>query len=91
MATSNQSNKRIRQNEKRRLRNKALTSAYKTNLKKLLDAAKAGDKKTVETLLASTLSKIDKAAKSSVLHKNTAARRKSLVMRAVRDLAKKGA
>lgn len=91
MATSNQSNKRIRQTEKRRTRNKALTSAYKTNMKKLLDAAKAGDRKTVESLLSSTLSKIDKAAKSNVLHKNTAARRKSLVMRAVRDLAKKGA
>ena len=91
MATSNQSNKRIRQTEKRRLRNKALTSAYKTHMKKLLDAVKAGDQKTVEELLSSTLSKIDKAAKRNVIHKNTAARRKSLVMRALHGRQKKGA
>ena len=89
MATSNQSNKRIRQNETRRLRNKALTSAFKHSVKTLLEAAKAGDKKKVDELLSATLSRIDKAAKGHVIHKNTAARRKSLVMRAARDLAKK--
>lgn len=89
MATSNQSKKRIRQNEKRRLRNKAITSTYKTLIANLLSAAQKGDKQQAEALLRETLSKIDKASKRRVLHPNTAARRKSLVMRAVRDLAKK--
>ncbi len=89
MATSNQSKKRIRQNEKRRLRNKAITSSYKTLIANLLSAAQKGDKQQAEALLRETLSKIDKASKRRVLHPNTAARRKSLVMRAVRDLAKK--
>ena len=91
MATSNQSKKRIRQNEKRRLRNKARTSTYKSAIKGLLAAAAAGDQKKVDELMSDTLSKIDKAAKGRVLHPNTAARRKSLVMRAARDLAKKPA
>ena len=66
-----------------------ITSTYKTLIANLLSAAQKGDKQQAEALLRETLSKIDKASKRRVLHPNTAARRKSLVMRAVRDLAKK--
>ncbi|MCC6672837.1 MAG: 30S ribosomal protein S20 [Planctomycetes bacterium] len=89
MATSISSNKRIRQNEKRRIRNRALSSAYKTTMKRLLQAVEKGDRAAAEAALNEALARIDKAAKSSVLHKNSAARKKSQVMRAVARLAKK--
>jgi small subunit ribosomal protein S20 len=83
MAHSKQSRKRIRQNAKRRTRNKAKASEVKTLMKRLQDAVAAGDKAAAAAMLPLLTKKIDKAAKSSVLHKNTAARRKSLVARAV--------
>jgi small subunit ribosomal protein S20 len=91
MATSNQSKKRMRQSEKRRLRNKSLASTYRTLVKRLLDAAKAGDEQKAKALLPETVAQIDKAAKSRVIHPNTAARRKSLVARAVGGIGKKAA
>lgn len=89
MATSISSNKRIRQNEKARLRNRALSSAYKTTMKKLLQAVEKGDRAAAEAALNEALARIDKAAKSNVLHKNSAARKKSQAMRAVAKLGKK--
>ena len=83
MAHSKQSRKRIRQNDKRRLRNKAKSSEVKTILKRLQEVVSKGDKAAATAMLPLVCKKIDKAAKSSVLHKNTAARRKSLVARMV--------
>ncbi len=82
MTHSKQSAKRVRQTEKRRLRNKAKASTVRTLMKRILTAADSGDVATVDANLTPTLKKIDKAAKTNVLHKNTAARRKSRAMRA---------
>jgi small subunit ribosomal protein S20 len=83
MAHSNQARKRIRQNEVRRLHNKARMSALRSMFKKVMDAAVAGDKATVTAKLSDALSRVDKAAKTNLIHKNTAARKKSQLMRAV--------
>ncbi len=83
MAHSKQSRKRIRQNDKRRLRNKAKSSEVKTILKRLQEVVAKGDKAAATAMLPLVCKKIDKAAKSSVMHKNTASRRKSLVARLV--------
>lgn len=83
MAHSKQSRKRIRQNDKRRLRNKAKSSEVKTILKRLQEVVAKGDKAAATAMLPLVCKKIDKAAKSNVMHKNTAARRKSLVARLV--------
>ena len=90
MAHSKQAKKRIRQNEKRRLRNKTAASTMKTRCKKVLEAAAAGDGKQAEEHLSAALSSIDKAAKTHVIHANTAARKKSQIMRAVQALETKG-
>ena len=69
--------KRNRQNEKRRVRNKAVKSELKTRIK---SALKAGDD---DKAVAGAMSHIDKAAANGVIHKNAAARRKSRLMKAI--------
>ena len=64
--------KRVRQNEKRRGRNKAIRSEINSRVKNALQAD-GGD----EEALRLAIKKIDKAASKNILHKNTAARKKS--------------
>ncbi|HEU5151870.1 MAG TPA: 30S ribosomal protein S20 [Iamia sp.] len=74
--------KRNRQNEKRRLRNKAVRSEMRTRTKAAVATAEAGSDDAAEALRIA-LRRIDKAAAKGVIHKNQAARRKSrLVKRA---------
>jgi small subunit ribosomal protein S20 len=71
--------KRNLQNEKARVRNKAVRSELKTRTKNVVTAAEQGsDDLEAQTRLA--IKKIDKAASKGVIHKNTAARRKSRLM-----------
>jgi small subunit ribosomal protein S20 len=66
--------KRNAQNEKRRLRNKAVRSELKTRVKSALASA-GTDEQTDAARLA--IKRIDKAAAKGVIHKNAAARKKS--------------
>ena len=68
--------KRNKQNEKRRVRNKAVRSELKTRTKVVTTAAEAGDE-NVEELTRLAIKRLDKAASKGVIHKNQAARRKS--------------
>lgn len=63
--------KRNRQNEKRRLRNKAVRSEIKTRTKN----AETADE------LRAAVKCIDKAAAKGIIHKNQASNRKSKLMR----------
>ncbi|MCC6781959.1 MAG: 30S ribosomal protein S20 [Planctomycetes bacterium] len=81
MAHSKQAEKRIRQNEKARIRNKAQSSKAKTLVKRVLNAAEDGDVSTAEASIAEAFQAVDKAAKNRVLHPKTAARRKSRLQR----------
>lgn len=83
MAHSVSARKRIRQNESRRLRNKAQKSAFRTEVKKLLTLARKGDVAGARTQLAVASSTIDKAAKTHAIHANAAARYKSRLTRAI--------
>ncbi len=89
MAHTKSAKKRIRQNERDRLANKAKRTAMKTFTKKVLAAVEAGDLEGAKKVLPLAMKKIDKAAKTHVIHKNTAARKKSKVCRAVAALEKK--
>ena len=51
MAHSKQSNKRIRQNERSRLHNKAIASVMRTEVKRVLALSAAGDKAGAEAVL----------------------------------------
>ncbi len=74
--------KRNLQNEKRRVRNKAVRSELRTRTRAAMTAAESGadDREAVVRL---AVKRIDQAASKGVIHKNTAARRKSRLMRRV--------
>jgi small subunit ribosomal protein S20 len=74
--------KRNRQNERRHERNRAARSEIKTRTKNATDAAESGAD-NVDELTRSAIKAIDVAASNGVLHKNTAARRKSKLMKQV--------
>ncbi len=76
--------KRNKQNEKRRLRNKAVRSELRTRTK---HAEASLGKDNADSLVRTALSKIDRAASSGVIHKNAAARRKSRLMKRIARLA----
>lgn len=75
--------KRTKQAEKRRQRNIAIKSAVKRDIRSVTDAV---DAKAASSALAEAMSEIDRAVKRGVLHKNTAARRKSRLSRLVTAL-----
>ncbi len=74
--------KRNRQNERRRLRNKAVRSELKTRTKRAVTAAEQGADDVVEVTL-EALRRLDKAAAKGVIHKNQAARRKSRLVKRI--------
>ena len=78
--------KRNRQNERRRLRNKAVRSEMRTRAKRAVTALQGGDEGAPE-LLQAAIKRIDTAAARGVIHKNQAANRKSRLMRRARALA----
>jgi small subunit ribosomal protein S20 len=71
--------KRNRQNEKARLRNKAVKSSLKTAVRKYNEAIQAGDLDSAATLMRDASRKLDKAVSKGVIHKNQAANRKSAI------------
>jgi small subunit ribosomal protein S20 len=78
--------KRIRTNEKRRLRNKAVKSELKTYVRRTREAIAAGQKEVAETALRDAARKLDKAVSKGVIHKNQAANRKSALAKQVQAL-----
>ncbi len=78
--------KRIKQNEKRHERNKAVKSGLKTAVRKFREAADAGEKDQAVTLGQDAGKKLDKAASKGVIHKNQAANRKSAIAKRAASL-----
>ena len=77
MARNPSAMKYHRQAQKARAQNRAAKSTIRTFGKKAAAAAEAGDAEAATKFQRVTISLIDRAAKGSTLHKNTAARRKS--------------
>jgi len=73
--------KRMRQNEKRRLRNRWFRGRARTFSKKAIKAMEAGDVETARTYVQMAIKALDKAAEKGILHKNNVARRKSRLMK----------
>ena len=78
--------KRIKQNEKRHQRNKAVKSGLKTAVRKFREAADAGEKDQAITLGQDAGKLLDKAASKGVIHKNQAANRKSAIAKKAASL-----
>jgi small subunit ribosomal protein S20 len=84
MPNSASAAKRLRQNKVRQDRNKAVKTAVKTQLKKVLAAAEAGDVEKAETEYKLAAKKLDRAGAKGVIHKNAAGRQKSRLQRAIK-------
>ena len=78
--------KRIKTNEKARLRNKAVKSELKTYVRRVREAVAAADKDKATTALVDASRKLDKAVSKGVIHANQAANRKSALAKAVGTL-----
>jgi len=75
--------KRIRTNEKARLRNKAVKSSLKTAVRRFREAAAAGDRETATAELHVASRQLDKAVSKGVIHANQAANKKSAITKRV--------
>lgn len=79
--------KRIKTNEKARLRNKSVKSSLKTAIRKYREAADSGDVAAATTLMRDASKALDKAASKGVIHANQAANRKSAMAKKVAQLS----
>lgn len=77
MANSAQAKKRARQAVKRRTRNVAQRSEFRSVLKKTVYAIDAGEKETAASAYKAALPVIDSMVTKGLIHKNKAARHKS--------------
>ena len=78
--------KRITTNEKARQRNQAIRSSVKTAIRKVREAADAGDKAKAVELQRDAAQKLDKAVSKGVIHANQAANKKSALAKRVNAL-----
>ena len=87
MANIKSAKKRILVAEKNRLRNVAFKSSIKTAVKKVLEFANAGQQDELKTALSKANQLSNKPVSKSILHKNTAARKKSRLTKAINKIA----
>ena len=77
MAHSLSAKKRVRQNLKRRARNRARKELMKDGVKAFSAALTAGDLDTAQAELNKAVQRFDRVATKGTIHKNTAARKRS--------------
>ncbi len=88
MANIKSAKKRVLIAEANRQKNVAFKSSIKTALKKALELAAGEDKEALNSAISRVYQLCDKAVSKGILHKNTAARKKSRLVLAVKKLAK---
>ncbi|WP_419994851.1 30S ribosomal protein S20 [Streptomyces boninensis] len=86
MANIKSQMKRIKTNEKARLRNKAVKSELRTAIRQTREAVEAGNAEAAEKAQRAAGRKLDKAVSKGVLHKNAAANKKSALAKRVSSL-----
>ncbi len=79
--------KRVRQDVKINAANSALRSKFRTAIKGVLKAVKAGDKTQAAAAFKTAQSVIDSIADKGIFHKNKAARHKSRLSAKIKALA----
>ncbi len=91
MANTKSAIKRIRQNSKRRARNRLFTGSARTFVKHARTALGGGTPDEAHAATLAAISALDKAAEKGIIHKNNAARRKSRLMRRLSKIEKPAA
>lgn len=80
MPNTKQAKKRVRQDEERNERNKVTKSSMRTAMKVVLNASSAEE---AQKAMPHAMKRIDKAAKSHIIHENAAARYKARLHRSI--------
>ncbi|MBN2463587.1 MAG: 30S ribosomal protein S20 [Dehalococcoidia bacterium] len=81
MPKSKSAEKAARASERKRLRNKSVRSATKTHVTRAEKLISGNEPEPAKDAVATAISALDRAAKKGVIHPNTAARRKSRLMK----------
>ena len=80
MPNNTAAEKRMRQEQKRRLHNRSIKSLVRSSITKARNSIAVGDENSEEAVR-KAVSELDRAAKKGVIHRNNAARRKSRLMK----------
>lgn len=89
LAITQSAKKRIRQNAKRRARNRRIITRVRTNLKIAKQSIENADVSKADEAVMKAISDLDRAVSSGVLHRNNGARRKSRLLARLRALKNK--
>jgi len=81
LANTKSALKRIRSSERKRRANRMVRSAARTAARNARQLIAAGDRENAATATRQAIRALDKAAQKGVIHPNSAARRKSRLMR----------
>ena len=77
--------KQARVAERKRLRNKSVSSLCKTNITKAEKLIFSGELESAREAVAAAISSLDKAAEQGIIHPNNAARRKARLMKKLNE------
>ena len=77
MANIKSALKRVKVSREQNLRNRMISSAVKTAIKKFDKALESKDEAAIEEAYTAAVSKVDKAVTKGVIHKNEANRKKA--------------
>ena len=86
MANNSSARKRIRQTEKRTVRNKARKSRVRSFLRKVEEAVKSGDKAAAQEALRAAQPEMQRAATKGVVHPKTVSRKLSRLSARVKSV-----
>ena len=87
LANIKSAKKRIQVTAVKTMRNKAVKTQLKTEIKKYEAALESGDKAVAEAAYKAAVKAVDKAVNNGLLHKNNAARKKSALTLKLNKLA----
>ena len=88
MANLPSAKKRIRQNAKRRMRNRVYRTRARTFVKHARFAIESGDADAAADAVRKAVSELDRASSKGIIHRKNAARRKSRLMKHLASLEK---
>jgi small subunit ribosomal protein S20 len=91
LANTKSAIKRIKQNQRRRLRNRLFSGRARTYVRQAHSTMDEGTPEEARAATMAAISALDKAAEKGILHKNNAARRKGRLMRRLAKLDKPSA
>ena len=81
--------KRLRQNDKLRVKNRSIKSNMRSTIRAVREAAASGDAEAAQTQFRLACKKLDRAAAKNLIHKNAAARSKSRLSKLIKQPAPK--